>query len=77
MEILKQATQLSSLAIDKPTLISFLTNDELCQYLNKMINVLDITDYCDDKFIEYDELNNLSQISSNVVLMQLEFLYSY
>jgi hypothetical protein len=35
-----------------------------------MINVLDINNYCDDKFVTSDELNKLCQIFSNVEELQ-------
>jgi hypothetical protein len=40
LEILKEAPQLSSLAIDPDQLISICDDDELCMYLNKMIKKL-------------------------------------
>ncbi|CAF3943561.1 unnamed protein product [Rotaria sp. Silwood2] len=70
LEILKQAPQLSSIAINKSTLILFLINHELCQYLNKMINVLDIDDDYNDDSIKSDELNKLSKIFSNIEKLQ-------
>jgi hypothetical protein len=42
LEILKEAPQLSSLDLETGTLLSFLRNDELCEYLNKMIKRLKI-----------------------------------
>ena len=40
LEILKETPQLLSLDFDKSILMSFLKNDELCDYLNKMIKTL-------------------------------------
>ena len=42
LEILKEAPQLSLLHLETGTLMSFLRNDELCEYLNKMIKRLKI-----------------------------------
>ncbi len=65
LEILKQAPQLSSLVIDKPTLISFLTNNQLYWYLNKMIKILDITNNSHDQFIYVFILDYFSLILTN------------
>ncbi len=65
LEILKQAPQLSSLVIDKPTLISFLTNNQLYLYLNKMIKILDITNNSHDQFIYVFILDYFSLILTN------------
>ncbi|CAF1154704.1 unnamed protein product [Adineta steineri] len=70
LNILKKARKLSSLEIRKSSLISFLTNDELCQYLNEMIRILIINKYYDDQFIEFNDLNKFCQVFSNIEQLQ-------
>ncbi|CAF0927967.1 unnamed protein product [Adineta steineri] len=70
LTILKKARKLSSLEMQKSSLISFLINDELCQYLNEMIKILIIDKYSDDKFIEFHQLNKFCQVFSNIEQLQ-------
>jgi hypothetical protein len=71
LQILKEATQLTSLSIKKSMLISFLNNNELCTYLNKMIYELDITRCNNDYYIKSNEVNLFCQTFIN--LKQLEY----
>jgi hypothetical protein len=81
LNILKQTPKLSSLVMTKSKLMSFLTNDKLCFYLNKMIKILDITHYdhdflinmsqfSEDKFIESYQSKEFCQIFANVEQLQ-------
>jgi hypothetical protein len=70
LQILKEAPQLSSLFIHKSILMSFLTNNELCGYLNKMICELDINRCYTDYHIRSNELDLFCKTFAN--LKQLE-----
>ncbi|CAF3713676.1 unnamed protein product [Adineta steineri] len=70
LQILKKAPKLSSIAIEKSALISFVINNELCQYFNQMIKKLDIKSYSKDRFIQFDELNELCKILLNIEELQ-------
>ncbi|CAF4174906.1 unnamed protein product [Adineta steineri] len=70
LNILKKARKLSSLEIGKTSLISFLTNDELCQYLNKMIRILIINEYPHEKSMDFNQLNKFCQVFSNIEQLQ-------
>ncbi|CAF3787716.1 unnamed protein product [Rotaria sordida] len=62
LELLKETPQLSSLFIQLSELISFLNDNELCKYLNKMIKRLDL--YGDSNKIFYDPSKNLPNLST-------------
>jgi hypothetical protein len=64
--ILKQSPQLSSMTINPVDLTSIFNDDELCQYLNKMVKKLDLheTEYC--SLSDSDEVNKFCEVFSNV-----------
>ena len=66
LEILKLSPQLSSLVIEKSMLFSFFENNELNQYLNQMIDQLDINRCSENIFLKSKELNLFCKIFSNV-----------
>ncbi|CAF3422421.1 unnamed protein product, partial [Rotaria sp. Silwood2] len=69
LQILKEASQLSSITIDQNQLISFCHDDELCKYLNKMIKKLDLyydTDRSTSAFNNYGELRKFCKTFSNI-----------
>lgn len=66
LEILKQTTQISSLAIDPYSLISLLDDDELCNYLTRMIKKLDINSYGYYTLEELQKMNQFWKIFSDI-----------
>ncbi|CAF4872418.1 unnamed protein product [Rotaria sp. Silwood1] len=70
LQILKEAPQLSTITIDQKQLISFCNDDdELCNYLSKMIQKLDLwhdNDRSTPAFNNYAELRKFCKIFSNV-----------
>jgi len=66
LQILKEAPQLSLLFIEKSVLISFLENNELCEYLNKRIYELIIDRCCVNPYIKSNELNLFCKIFENL-----------
>ncbi|CAF3091689.1 unnamed protein product, partial [Rotaria sp. Silwood2] len=54
LEILKELSYVSSLEIEKHTLLPFLNNHQLCEYLNRKIKTLDIS----INFIDYPITSN-------------------
>jgi hypothetical protein len=72
VEILKELPYISSLQIDKFSLISFIKDHELRKYLNRKINVLSIIDIYLHYDIESDDVDLLCEIFSN-----LEQLHCY
>ncbi|CAF1578837.1 unnamed protein product [Didymodactylos carnosus] len=66
LEILKGAPHLSSLCIHLDILQSLFEDDQLCQYLNKMIRKLDIGSFYDKLLDDYDRLTDICQVFSNI-----------
>jgi hypothetical protein len=66
LQLVKEASNLSSLKIDKKTLFVMLNNRKLCEYLNKMIKQLEFTDSDSDTCINLNEIERLCQIFSNM-----------
>jgi hypothetical protein len=65
LELLKEASQLSSMIINAKNLQSCFQNDELCKYLNKMIKRLHVHD-TSISFWKYVKLNQFCEIFSNL-----------
>ena len=70
LEILKKAPYLSSFIIRSETLLSLFTNDELCQYLNKMIKKLEINRYSYYLWNIPDKIEQFCLIFSNIEQLQ-------
>ncbi|CAF1167348.1 unnamed protein product [Rotaria sordida] len=66
LEILKILPYISSLEIDKRSLILFLDDHELRKYLNRKIHVLHITSGVLNDHLEFDEIDLFSETFSNV-----------
>jgi hypothetical protein len=66
LQILKASPQLSSLVIAKSMLISFLDNNESNEYLNQMIDELDINRCSENAFLISNELDLFCRIFSNL-----------
>ena len=66
LELLKQASQLSSLIIHSNVLRTLFDNDELCNYLNKMIVRLNIMDERGDAMDDSIDLNKFCKTFSNL-----------
>jgi hypothetical protein len=65
-EILKETPQLSSLNINQHIFKSFIKNDELCDYLNKKIKILDVNG-CLDEIEEFCEMfSNVEQLRCKI-----------
>jgi len=65
LEILKKAQQISSLSIDPDYLQELFNNNELCNYLNKMIKKLEICFREKNSFNNFDDLKKFCRIFSN------------
>jgi hypothetical protein len=73
LHILKQAPQLSSITMDQNMLISFLNDHELCKYLKKTIQTLNLsydTDRSLKAFDNYEELRLFCKTFSNLKNLQ-------
>jgi hypothetical protein len=66
LELLKEAPQISSLNIYLDVLITLFHDDELCKYLNKMIQKLDISNASKTLCANSNELNQICTIFSNL-----------
>jgi hypothetical protein len=66
LEILKESPQLSSMTIKQNDLILLYHNNQLCQYINKMIKKLNINKHNHFLFDNFDELNKFCLIFSNI-----------
>jgi hypothetical protein len=66
LQLFKETPQLSILLIEKSMLISFLDNNELGEYLNQMINELDISRYSDHANLKSNELDLFCKTFANV-----------
>jgi hypothetical protein len=65
LQILKKAQQISSLSIDPDYLQELFNNNELCNYLNKMIKKLEICFREKNSFNNSDDLKKFCRIFSN------------
>jgi len=73
LHILKQAPQLSSITMDQNMLISFLNDHELCKYLKKTIQTLNLSydiDRSPKAFDNYGELRLFCKTFSNLKNLQ-------
>ncbi len=67
LQLLKEASHLSSLKVNKTTLFAMFKNLELCEYLTKMIKKLDIsTSVFGYEYSDLDESTKICQIFSNL-----------
>lgn len=66
LQLMKEALHLSSLELDKTILLLMLKNRELCEYLNKTIKQLDLTDFEIDTDLNCEEITKLYQTFSNM-----------
>jgi hypothetical protein len=66
LKIFKKRPNLSTLEIDKMTLISFLKSRQLCKSLNGNIITLDVTGEGNDKYIQSNEIYLICQTFSNL-----------
>jgi hypothetical protein len=57
--------KLSSLVIEKPALMSCLTDNKLCCYLNEMIKILDITHHDGNDYLFMNSLEDRYDIFMN------------
>ncbi|CAF1452759.1 unnamed protein product, partial [Rotaria sordida] len=72
LEILKEASNLSSLKIAPHILKSLLDNNDLQKYLNKMIRKLNISGYSQYIFSNSNHIEQFCQIFSNIVELTWE-----
>jgi hypothetical protein len=84
LHLLKEAQNISSLAMHKDNLFPLLHNHELCECLNKMIKKLDITGGGIYSFLDLNELqalglvfSNMEQFRCNVVELHLVLILSH
>jgi hypothetical protein len=67
IQILKEASHLSSLKVNKTTLFAMFKNLELCEYLTKMIKKLDISVFVFDcGYLDLNESTKMCQIFCNM-----------
>jgi len=64
-EILKEASQLSSMKISSSDLKSLFDNDESCKYLNKMIKKLSLSEYY-TLFVDDNVTKEFCKVFSNI-----------
>lgn len=76
LQILKQTHNLSGIVLTPKCLISSLTNDELCKYLNKLIKKLFIFDRDGLSSIDSNELIQFCQTFSNLEQLQCSIQHS-
>ena len=72
LKILEKLPNVSSLSIKKRTLISFLENSDLCEFLNKRIITLDISSEYRYRYVKSSQIDLLCKTFSN-----LEQLHCY
>ncbi|CAF4123193.1 unnamed protein product [Rotaria sp. Silwood2] len=70
LEILKNIPNISSLTTDKQILITFLDNQQLCEYLNMKIKRLDISIDWSDSYIQSNKIDFFCKIFSNLEQLQ-------
>jgi hypothetical protein len=67
LQLLKEASHLSSLKVNKTTLFAMFKNLELCEYLTKMIKKLDISVFLFDYgYLDLNESTKMCQIFCNM-----------
>ena len=72
LNLLKKLPKVSSLTIQKRSLIRFLQNRDLCKYLNAKITTLDISIYYRNRYMKSNQIDLLCEAIPN-----LEQLYCY